>query len=98
MDHKKLDPEFYAQVKDIIDRYVVTSGYRDPIHNIRVGGSPRSMHLEGRAIDVLHRDWQELYDIVKNAILADVNTIIIYKNHVHLDNRERTNPILKCLS
>lgn len=31
---------------------VVTSGYRSPARNARVGGSPKSWHLEGRAVDL----------------------------------------------
>ena len=31
---------------------VVASGYRDPLHNARVGGAPRSAHKEGHAFDI----------------------------------------------
>lgn len=31
---------------------IVNSGYRSPEHNKRVGGAPKSMHLEGRAFDI----------------------------------------------
>ncbi len=31
----------------------ITSGRRTPAHNKRVGGSPTSWHLRGRAIDVV---------------------------------------------
>lgn len=31
----------------------ITSGRRTPAHNARVGGSPRSYHLRGRAVDVV---------------------------------------------
>lgn len=30
----------------------ITSAYRTPAHNRRQGGSPRSQHLEGRALDL----------------------------------------------
>lgn len=33
----------------------VTSTYRSPEHNRRVGGVPRSFHLSGRAIDIARR-------------------------------------------
>ncbi|MEO0678842.1 MAG: D-Ala-D-Ala carboxypeptidase family metallohydrolase [Pseudomonadota bacterium] len=31
---------------------IITSAYRSPMHNARVGGARRSMHLLGRAFDV----------------------------------------------
>lgn len=31
---------------------IVTSGYRSPEHNRRVGGAPRSMHMRGVAFDI----------------------------------------------
>ena len=30
----------------------ITSGYRDPAHNARVGGAPRSRHMVGDAVDI----------------------------------------------
>ena len=34
----------------------ITSAYRDPIHNARVGGAPRSRHKEGHAFDIVIAD------------------------------------------
>jgi hypothetical protein len=31
---------------------IITSGYRNPSHNARVGGSPTSRHLTGEAADI----------------------------------------------
>ena len=30
---------------------IITSGYRNPSHNLKVGGTPGSAHLRGEAID-----------------------------------------------
>jgi len=35
---------------------IVTSGYRSPGHNVRVGGVPNSYHVKGMAADVICRD------------------------------------------
>lgn len=34
-------------------RLSVTSGYRTPVHNRQVGGSPTSWHLKRRAVDLV---------------------------------------------
>lgn len=39
------------------DQVVVTSGYRSPARNRRVGGSPTSWHLKGRAVDLVGPSW-----------------------------------------
>ena len=31
---------------------IVTSGYRSPAYNLKIGGSPHSAHCRGRAIDI----------------------------------------------
>ena len=32
--------------------FIITSAYRSPLHNARVGGAPRSFHKLGRAFDI----------------------------------------------
>ena len=32
---------------------IASSGYRDPAHNRKIGGSPTSRHLRGTAVDIL---------------------------------------------
>lgn len=42
---------YAQQIARLFPTLRFTSGYRDPIHNRRVGGVPRSYHLKGRAMD-----------------------------------------------
>lgn len=58
----------------------VTSWYRDPVQNQRVGGSPFSQHLAGFAFDVVHDRPVEF------AAIADSLGFIpiIEKDHVHV--------------
>ena len=43
---------------------IVTSGYRDAEYNVKIGGSPRSAHCRGRAIDI--KDDGTIKDFIKN--------------------------------
>lgn len=53
-------------VRDIVGKPIrITSGYRDPEHNRRVGGRPNSYHTKGMAVDFVvngqsPRDTQKL--------------------------------------
>lgn len=33
-------------------KLTITSGYRDPVHNAKVGGAPMSLHKFGKAVDI----------------------------------------------
>ena len=44
---------------------IVTSGYRNPQLNAKVGGSASSQHKEGEAVDVTCADNTKLYNIFK---------------------------------
>lgn len=50
---KQFNRGVVANVQDLAERFDlrVTSGYRSPAHNARIGGSPTSWHLTGRAAD-----------------------------------------------
>ncbi|MDR1515495.1 MAG: peptidase M15 [Synergistaceae bacterium] len=53
----KLSPRLLQMLEELREEaeipLVVTSGYRCPAHNRRVGGAPRSLHVEGCAADIL---------------------------------------------
>lgn len=63
---------------------VITSGYRSIPHNRRVGGSPRSYHITGRAIDFFSTNCKriELYRKIK-ALKLDLEELITYKKRGH---------------
>ena len=67
-----------------LDIYI-TSGYRTPEENERVGGSRNSAHLRGLAIDVRVDSGRTRFYIVRAAIEFGFKRIGIGHRHVHLD-------------
>ena len=66
----------------------INSAYRDPIHNARVGGAPRSMHKTGGAFDPSlrgHNKW-ELFEAAKYAGFTGFG---FYNSFLHIDNGRR---------
>jgi hypothetical protein len=53
----------------------VTSTYRSPAHNRRVGGVPNSFHLSGRAIDIARRPGVSHWQIAADLRAAGYNLI-----------------------
>jgi zinc D-Ala-D-Ala carboxypeptidase len=70
---------------------LVTSGYRSPAHNARVGGAPRSVHMAGQGLPGVAADvkcssgtpraWYALLDELGPGGLG------LYAGHVHVDTR-----------
>lgn len=68
----------------------ITSGYRDPIHNAKVGGAPLSMHKFGRAFDIslAGHDANQLEACAKRAGFGGIAKA---KTFIHVDTgRVRT--------
>ncbi|TAF41660.1 MAG: DUF882 domain-containing protein [Alphaproteobacteria bacterium] len=63
---------------------IITSAYRDPLHNAKIGGAPLSMHRFGRAFDVSIRghDRQQLYQA---ALTAGFTGFGFYATFLHVD-------------
>lgn len=63
---------------------VISSGYRCPIHNARVGGRPKSMHKAGKAADIvlngLSRD-----ELFKRAKAVGFTGYGFYNTFLHVD-------------
>jgi len=53
-------PELFAALERVRKHYgkpmPVNSGYRCPVHNAKIGGAPRSAHVDGMAADISDPD------------------------------------------
>lgn len=70
----------------------INSAYRSPEHNKRVGGSPNSQHLLGKASDITSRDYTptQLYAIIEGLIedgRIKQGGLGLYNGFVHYDIR-----------
>lgn len=74
----------------------ITSSYRDPEHNTKVGGVPESSHCvapdgmySGIDISIDSVGGSGIFQLVRNAFTVGFNRIGIYPKHIHLDVESR---------
>ena len=66
--------------------FVITSGYRCPDHNLRVGGKSDSSHPMGCACDIEAEDSRSRFLIIDGLIKAGFNRIGIGRKFIHADD------------
>lgn len=77
----------YEKLRSTLARpLTITSGHRCSNHNFDVGGSKKSQHMEGKAIDIDTRFLNQEV-IEKLAIDSGFTKVIKYKTFIHLDVR-----------
>lgn len=64
----------------------ITSGYRCPIHNKKVGGKSHSQHLNGQAADVIVRG-VSMAHVAEAARRVGFSFVLNEGDHVHVDVR-----------
>lgn len=84
--------EKLQKMRDIIKKpIIVHSGYRTPEYNKKVGGAPRSQHLEGKAADIKVSGMNP-HEVAKFAKEVGFNGIGIYTHNgnwfTHVDVRD----------
>lgn len=65
--------------------FVITSGYRTPAHNSRVGGVANSSHLKGIAVDIAAPTESMKRKIAECAIRNGITRIGWGRSFIHLD-------------
>lgn len=68
----------------------ISSGYRTPEHNAKVGGSPRSQHMAGTAADIVLNGYSPK-EVARAAeeLMPKSGGIGLYNSFVHVDVRSR---------
>lgn len=67
--------------------FVITSAFRSSEKNKLVGGAPASLHLKGRAVDIMCTDPVLRYRIVQAAQSLGL-TVGVMERGLHLDDRK----------
>jgi len=88
--YKHMNVEFLnklAQARKIAAvGFKITSGYRSPEHNEKVGGVPNSSHTLGHAVDIYAPTSRQKYIIINALLQAGFDRIGIAKNFIHVDD------------
>ena len=66
--------------------FKITSGYRSPQHNEKVGGVPSSSHTNGHAVDIYAPTSTQKYLIINSLLQVGFNRIGVAKNFIHVDD------------
>ena len=66
--------------------FKITSGYRSPAHNAKVGGVKGSSHTNGHAVDIYAPTSTQKYLIINALLQAGFNRIGVAKNFIHVDD------------
>lgn len=85
----KMNPfliEKLQELRDLIDEPVkINSGYRTYEQNIKVGGSIKSSHMAGLAVDIHCINSTDRFNILQAAMHCGFVRIGIGKTFIHLD-------------
>ena len=66
--------------------FKITSGYRSPAHNAKVGGVKGSSHTNGNAVDIYAPTSTQKYLIINALLQVGFNRIGVAKNFIHVDD------------
>ena len=84
------------ELRERFGRIIITSGYRTPSHNLKIGGATKSPHLDGIAADTSYIVGTDLKEVAAYAIYKGAGGVGYYPpgdkpsgNFVHIDTRDK---------
>ena len=66
--------------------FYITSAYRTPEHNAKIGGSPNSSHLKGLAVDISVINSRTRFKVLEALLHVGFSRIGIADNFIHVDD------------
>ena len=90
-EEQLLHPNLYPMLEKLRARcggrgIKITSGYRCPAHNEKVGGAPKSKHMEGIAADIKVKG-MKASELGRLAVKVGFTGVKTYRHWVHVDIR-----------
>jgi len=92
-----MDEKFMEKLERLREDYgkpmIVSSGYRDIAFNIAIGGSPKSAHTKGKAVDIVIGG-HDAFKLLRLAIIHEFTGIgvsqrgMFERRFLHLDTME----------
>ena len=90
--YAKMDVTFLISLDElrelVKEPLIITSSYRSVEYNRAIGGAKRSMHLKGKAVDVVCLDGILRRKIVQHALSLGMTCGVAGK-FIHIDNRSK---------
>ena len=87
----ELDMELVVKLQELRDKLGksirITSGYRNPEYNKKVGGATNSQHVLGKAADIQVKG-MDTAELSRHAKMVGFNGIGIYEDFLHVDVRD----------
>jgi uncharacterized protein YcbK (DUF882 family) len=88
--------EMLDEVRDKFDKPIhITSGFRTPAHNEKVGGVETSSHLKGLAVDIACKKSTDRFDLINCLLDVGFNRIGIANSFIHADiDQDKTQGVI----
>lgn len=78
---------YLQRERDLYGSTTITSGYRDPEYNAKIGGVPNSQHVYGKASDTICKNGSPL-EVAMTAEALGMGGIGLYSGFTHIDTRD----------
>ena len=73
---------------DVGEALHINSSFRNYEYNDKIGGSPNSQHIHGKAVDIACDNSVLRHNILASAMSIGFTGIGVAKTFIHLDNRD----------